>query len=273
MSTPRTVYGKRSANSPKENMSKKGAGQNYESDPDTLIKIELIEINGKPFFGQVSEDELLYIWVKVFNRPLEELFGVTSTKSLTRNIRAIYKLNAPAKVHDIISSETFAYEKFLDDGSVERISGRILGYANQKRTELGELTKVSVKTNFGVDGPGVLAWLKLYGTPTSHSEFVKNERTGIRSDIFEAEIILKKHIPEYLPMFGQKCQVNYPGIDRMCNRCYRVGHLRRDCNNLKRDWIVYVQSFLDEGFNKDLIGSWKNAIARWKNANTDAADK
>lgn len=266
-------YGKRAASSPRENMSKKGSGQNHEASLDTLVRIEFESINGKPYLGQVSDDELIYVWVKVFNRNKDELFGITSTKTLTRNVRATYKLKSPIKLQEICETGCFAYEKFLDDGGSEEITGRVIGFGSTKPAEIGELTKISVKTNFGVEPAGILAWLKLYGTVASQHDFKTNLSTGLKTDIFETEIVLKKHVEEYLPMYGQKVQVYYPGIPRMCNRCYRAGHLRRDCNNKKRDWIVYVISLIEGGVQRELVGSWKNAISRWENANSNPEER
>jgi hypothetical protein len=98
------LYGKRQATSPKENMSKKQPVTKCEADPDTLVKIELETINGKPFFGQASGDELMYIWCQVFKRNKEELFGTTSSRSLTMNVRATYKLKEPTKLANIYPS-------------------------------------------------------------------------------------------------------------------------------------------------------------------------
>lgn len=267
-----STYGKRMASSPKESLTKKGTGQNHETDLDTLVKIEFETINGKPYLGQISDDELIYVWVKVFNRNKDELFGLTSTKTLTRNVRATFKLKKPVKLHEVFPSALFSYEKFLDDGGSEEITGKIIGFGASKPAEIGELAKVTVKTNFGVEATGVLNWLKLYGTVASQHEFVTNPNTGLKTDVFETNIVLKKHIEEYLPMYGQKVQVHYPGIPRMCNRCYLTGHLRRDCNNKKRDWIVYVIGLIEDGgINKEYVGSWKNAISRWKDANSNQA--
>ncbi len=254
-------------------MAKKGTGQNFETDPDCLLKIELLTINDKPYFGTATDDELIYIWVNVLGRKFEELFGVTSTRTLTRHVRATYKLKTPIRqeVFESLDGPDFRYEKFLDDGQSEVISGRILAFGASKPAELGELIKVSVKTNFGVEPTGVLNWLKLYGTVSSseHNFVSTNKTTGLRSDLFVAEIVLKKHIEEYLPMYGQKVQVNYNGIPRMCNRCYLTGHLRRDCNNKKKEWLAYVSDLVEAGVKTELIGSWKAAITRWKNANKD----
>jgi hypothetical protein len=269
-------YGKRPATSPKENMAKNIrktsqsslAGSSHESDLNTVVKLELLTLNGKPYLGQITDDELVYIWVKVLNRKREELFGITSTKTLTRNIRATYKLVSPTPLEELFESGLFTYEKFLDDGSRDVITGKILGYGAGKPAEIGDVVKISVKTNFLVEPTGVLNWLKLYGVPTlKKGDFQTNATTGFKNDIYEVEIVLKHHIPEYLPMYGQKVQVSYPGIPRTCNRCFKVGHLRRECQNIKKEWVQYIVELLDSGLNLELIGSWKNAVKRWKDAN------
>ncbi len=242
--------------------------ENHETDLDLLVKIELVSINEKPFFGQATDDELLYIWVTVFKRKFEELYGVSSSKSLTRNVRATYKLKKPMKLHEI-EGPNFTYTKYLDDGNIETINGRILGYGAVRPAELGELVKITVKTNLAVEASGVVTWLKLFGTLTTQHDFVTNPKTGLKTDVFEGSIVLRKHVPEFLPMYGQKCQVNYAGIPKQCNRCYLSGHLRRECNNKKRDWIEYVNGLVEElRIGTDLIGTWRNAVERWKNANS-----
>lgn len=249
------------------------AAQPLEADLDTLVKIEFETINGKPYYGQVTEDELLYVWVKVFGRNKDELFGFTSTKTLSRNVRAIYKLKEPIKLSDVTNSPGFFYEKYLDDGSVEEITGRFIGYGAQKPAEIGDTVKVTAKTNFGVEAAGVLAWLKLYGTPTSNFGFLDQPNNpGFKTDIFEAELILKQHIEEYLPIYGQKVQISYPGMPKQCNRCYLVGHLRRECCNKRKDWIAYVTDLIsnNDAITEEMVGSWKNAINRWKNSNANA---
>jgi hypothetical protein len=265
-------YGKRSAVSPKENMPKKAQATkvSHETDPNTIVKVELESINEKPYFGQVSDDEILYIWCDVFKRSKDELFGTASTKTLTRNVRITFKLLAPIVITEFAKGPNFRYEKYHDDGVTDVITGRIIGYGNLRPVELGEVTKVTVKTNFGVEALGIVNWLKLYGTVAPQWGFTTNPNTGLKTDIFETEICLKKHIEEYLPIHGQKCQVNYPGIPRQCNRCYGVGHMRRECNNTKKDWIEYVRDLVAGGVKLEYVGTWSKAIERFENANLAA---
>jgi len=118
-----------------------------------------------------------------------------------------------------------------------------------------------------VEASGVINWLKLYGTVQPQFGFTINPNTGLKTDVLETEIVLKRHVEEYLPIHGQKCLVSYPGIPRQCNRCYKVGHMRRECNNIKREWIEYVKDLVEGGVAVEYIGSWSKAIERHENAN------
>jgi hypothetical protein len=187
------LYGKRCATSPRKNKSKKVTASSLACETDQDLLVKLE-------FGTVN------------GRPF--LGQVSSDKLL-------YIL----------------YKKYLDDGTSKVITGRILGFG-PRLIEIGATTKVTVKTNFGVEASGVLAWLKLFGTVQTHPppDFAVNKNAlalDICSDSFEAEVNIKRHIPEFLPMYGQKVQVQYPGIPKMCNRCYITGHLRRECQNKK----------------------------------------
>jgi hypothetical protein len=264
-------YGKRHATSPVENMAKKekakALGPIFEADQETIVRIELETINGKPFLGQTTDDEILYIWVRVFNRQKDELYGISSTKTLTRNVRATFKLKKPIKLTDLYASGSFSYEKFVDENNKDVITGRIVGYGAMKPAEIGDLVKVTVRLGW-VEPAGVLQWMKQFGIIASKtSDYQTNPATGLKTDVFETELVLKHHISEYLPIYGQKAQVFYPGIPRVCNRCYKAGHLRRDCQNTKKDWVQYIVELLDNGLSPELIGSWSKAVNLWREAN------
>lgn len=260
---------KRPPTSPMENQSKKDKYHPHETPSEKIVKVEFLSINGKPYFGQISDEELLFIWIEVFNKSRELLFGVKSTKSLNRNIRAIYKLTAPIKIEDEFPSEHFCYENLLGDGKIEKVSARILNY--KKVAEIGQLTKITVRTNFSVEPPGIINWLQKYGTVSSKYNFATNKSTGLYTDEFETEIVLQRHIPEFLPMYGQKTTVEYPGIPKACNKCYRTGHLKRDCTNVAREWIKYVVDLIEEdNIPIEFVGSWINAIKKYKESKNAA---
>lgn len=243
----------------------------FETRLDLLIKVEFLTINTRPYFGHVTDEELIYIWTKVFHFKKEDLFGAVSSKSLTRLARATYRSNKQGRLQDLFKAETFSYEKFVSEGVPEIVTARILGYNSKKPIELGKKETIRVKTNFGVEPEGVVKWLSIYGTVHKH-EYVINP-SGLRSDELAVEITLAKHVPEYLPMYGQKCLIIYPGIPKLCNKCYTFDHLSKECKNKPRVWIEYVMQLIsDLSLSTDLIGTWKNAIERWKAANADNED-
>jgi len=243
----------------------------HETDPDKVVNIELVSINGNPFFGQISDQELLYIWTEVFLRKKEELFGVASTKSLTRLVRGKFKLNVPTKFSDIIKAEHFSYEKTLKDGKVEKIEGAVLGFNKVKPIELGKRAHIHVKTNFGVELEGVANWLRIYGS-VYQIDHIVNDNTGLCTDTVEAEVVLRDHIPEFLPMYGQKAQVIYPGVLKICVNCYTFGHYRKECGNRRRNWIEFAIQYIKEK-NINIDGLWKAAFKRWEQANADTVEE
>jgi len=180
---------KRQPTSPMENTNKKPNFHPFETNKDKVVKIEFLTLNDKPYYGQVLDEELIFIWTTVWKKPRDLLFGVKSTKSLNRLVRAVSKLTAPIKLSEEFPAENFSYENFLDDGTSEKITGRILGMT--KIAELGQATKITVSTNFGVEPPGVINWLQLYGTVSSTYSMIKNEETGLFTDVFQTEIILQ----------------------------------------------------------------------------------
>jgi len=138
---------------------------------------------------------------------------------------------------------------------VEKVTCRILGFT--KIPDLGQLVKVHIVTNFGVEPPGIINWLQKYGNVSSNYSMLKNETTGLYTDVFETEMVLKRHIHEFLPMYG------YLGIPKVCNKCYRDGHMKRDCKNAAREWIKFVIDLMKEAkIPMEMVGTWEGAIKR-----------
>jgi len=126
-----------------------------------------------------------------------------------------------------------------------------------KPVELGNLTRITATTNDFTVLPGdILPWLACFGSVSKQYDYVKNS-LGIRTDIIETEIRIVKHVPEFLPVGGRKIQIEYPGIPKMCIKCYKTGHLRRNCRSAKVEWIDKVAEFRASGqFSDVMFGSW-----------------
>ncbi len=226
----------------------------------SLFKFEVLTINEKPFYGSLAEIEILHIWEKVLGRSKDDIFAMSYSRSLARNFRVTIKLNFQALSSDVYHEPTFEYHRDRpdDDTAFDVLQCRIINFSSVKPAEIGKLTRVTVRTNeFSVDPQEILPWLLKFGSVSTVGDFEKNS-LGLRTDVFETEILLQKHIPEYLPIAGRKLQVYYPGIPKACNNCFEVGHLKRNCKaKKKRDWVERVAELRASGdFEEELFGGW-----------------
>jgi len=155
----------------------------------------------------------------VFLRKKDELFAVScSTKSLNHLVRARFRLNNPTKLCDVVKAGNFSYEKTLKDGKIEKMESIIIGYNKVQPLELGKKAHIHIKTNFGIEPDGVANWIRIFGS-VYQIDHIINDNTGLRTDTVEAEVVLREHIPEFLPMYGQKAQIIYPGVLKICINC------------------------------------------------------
>jgi hypothetical protein len=226
----------------------------------SLFKFEVVELNGKTFYGSLAECEIIHIWEKVLGRDKEELFAMSYSRSLTRNFKVTFKLYEDLVPADVYPEATFTYyRKPGGDPAAEdeALLCRIIGYDSARPVELGQLTRITVKTNdFAVGAKDIIEWLSKYGSVSVNHDYEKNS-VGVRTDIFETEIALARHIPEFLPIAGRKVQVSYPGIPKSCNNCFQTGHLKRNCKSKKRDWLKRVEEIRrTEGFDDSMFGGW-----------------
>ncbi len=150
-----------------------------------------------------------------------------------------------------------------DEDDVDILTCRFLGYNNVKLAEIGQLTRITVCTNdFSVEPDQVISWLMKFGSVSANFDYEKNS-LGIRTDVLETEIVLRKHIPEYLPIGGRKIVVSYPGIPKVCNNCYLTGHMKRSCKAKRVEWVEKVKELRDsKDFEDDLFGGWIAILER-----------
>ena len=98
----------------------------------------------------------------------------------------------------------------------------------------------------------------------SEKEYLREtSREAKGSGILKAKMQINNEIPQYLPMYGQKVRLYYRGIQKTCTNCYCNGHIRKDCQNKKRQWISYVMDFMEQYPNIpiDYYGRWAKVVA------------
>lgn len=254
---------KRLANSPPERPQKKPdmapPKALASADPQregTRVIIEVCGINDQDYFGILTDEELAYIWEKTFHRSKEDIFGMKTKRSLSRHFRAIFVLNGKVDVKSIFP-ESFVFKRPRSDTEFDTIHCRVIGSDKPRPAEIGQLARVTANTvDFTVSPDQVLAWLAKFGTVNSSFNYIRNS-IGIRTDDIEVEVKLQEHIPEYIPVAGKKVLINYPCIPKMCIKCYKPGHMKRNCKSRKVEWIDKVDQMRKTGrFEDSLFGEW-----------------
>ncbi len=235
----------------------------------SLFKFEVTGINNKPFYGALAECEIVLIWEKVLGRSKDEIFAMSYNRSLTRNFKVTFKLNQKTTPSEIYPEPHFVYYRKSspdpENTEEDAIHCKIVGYSSTKPAELGQLTRITAKTNdFMVSPDEIIPWLMKFGSVSSIRRFERNSM-GMRTDVFETEIALHKHVPEFLPIAGRKIQISYPGIPKACNNCFVVGHMKRSCKLKKKDWLERVAELRASGeFEDSLFGGWIAILEREK---------
>jgi len=93
---------------------------------------------------------------------------------------------------------------------------------------------------------------------TSSYSYLKNA-IGKDTDGITFELELKEHIPEWLPIQGQKIRIFYYGMQKQCNSCWTLGHQRWQCKGKKTNWRGYVDGMIASGrFAPAMYGKWVN---------------
>jgi len=158
------------------------------------------------------------------------------------------------------SSSTFTFDRYLDEENTECISGIIVGHGRPKRLQLGKQGTIKVQTFFKVGPEHIVAWLCHFGQVAPEYRVIKNS-LGINTDVIEFNVVLHHHVPEYLPIYGQKIVTSYIGMPRICNKCFKTGHVRRVCKSEPALWIDYVDFLFSSGqFEPEIFGDWADII-------------
>ena len=89
--------------------------------------------------------------------------------------------------------------------------------------------------------------------------------------IYSVQMLIKRPIPQFLPMDGKRIKIYHRGIKRMCENCFGSGHYRAACPRAKVDWMAYVDYFIVEsGFEEGMFGRWIPRVNDWRIANEQA---
>jgi len=252
----------------------------------TIIEVEILEIDKKPYTTNIHEDEAFKL---VYKQGLEldrkNLIGINC--QWRGNPIINFRLRNPVYITKL--PETFEYGKKENmEGGLQRImvvKGIVKGvkrpeeYQNRQK----ESNSVWVRLeNIGwkLTHNQIKHWLECYGTLESEVEETKFGRDDSEDEDdddepdfgrgnYSVKVRLDKRIPQYLPMFGMKIKIYYRGIAKMCTNCYKTGHIQKDCDELRVSWIEYVTDFINnnEDIPEGLFGRWMKIATNWYKIN------
>jgi hypothetical protein len=225
----------------------------------SVITVEITHDGSRVFDGVLPNSQLRDLWTKVFERKLSEIDVYNFRQFPGRCLRVTYQLKAPIKLAEVHPTPEFNFfHKTL--GQAHLLIGKILGYHTIKEPKIGEEVLVTVLKNTDISPQNILKWLGHFGEVVGNYFYAKDAE-GVSTGAFHTKLVLEHHIPEHLPMFGQKIRVYYAGMQRQCSNCYRVGHFKRECNKRKTDWLGYIERLLDTGiYDESLFGNWIEVI-------------
>ena len=109
-------------------------------------------------------------------------------------------------------------------------------------------------SEYSVEELDLVRWLQKYGEilsavcEKSHKDSDKSYPVG--TGTYVVKMKLRRHIPQYLPIYGRKLRIYYPGIDRAFSNCYGM-HSRHRCRNEKVQWVSYGKDFISK--NKSIV--------------------
>jgi hypothetical protein len=229
--------------------------------PDTLIRVEIFRKNDKQFDGRLSRQNLVDVWTEALRKKEEDLDGFASIQIHGRALRVNYRLKKAVIVGEFIKKSEFEWECSNGSGC-DFFTGKVIGLSNSS-AQIGEIVTVCVnRTALEFTDEQIKKWLVNFGK--IEGTFVYNlDKLGFKTDEIEVELKLKKHIPEFLPMYGRKIRIFYVGMKRQCNNCFGIGHLRADCQENKKDWFTFIDDLVkSEEYDLELFGEWPDVIKR-----------
>jgi len=249
--------------------------------------VDILTRDGEPFKGSIAPKEALTkIFVKALGFKPEELHGITP--GYKGNPTVLFRMKEPFNIDEKLQGKSrFEYEKRIEreDGSSTKVR---IGCGIKGIRERDPANRVNMSSRFTyikIEGAeyqlkeeDVIKWLSNYGTMMSEItedqvklEYSDSEEEEVCQEIvshtgtYSVKMALTKQIPQFLPIGGKKIKIYYRGINKMCRKCYRAGHLWNDCKNRPREWLEYVDEFmLSHNMEDQLYGNWISLVANWR---------
>ena len=222
-----------------------------------VIKIKCNKINDQIFKGTILYAVAKNIFTLALGLPEEQLYLINMSYNKCRIVA--FKLKAKINIYDLRDKENFTMErkyKLENADVVDLIHCKIQGIWKQRSEprlpnydgSLSDIQWIEISgSQYSIDELGLARWLRCYGellTPISEMAHKDSEvENGVGIGTYAVKMRLRSPIAQFLPAYGKKILVYYPGIKHLCYGCYGEHH-RSKCGSPKLPLISYVKRFM-----------------------------
>jgi hypothetical protein len=245
-----------------ENTSEKSSKKERVSQADTLVRVEIFKKGDKPFDGRLGRAHIVLVWEEALRQSKADLEGFASIQIRGRALRINYRVKKAIVLSDVFKKPEFEWERVLFSGEIDIFTGKVIGLQSGPEVSIGSVVTVCVgRTALEFSDEQLSLWLSCFGKVIGRFKY-HQDKQGFKTDDIEVELKLSKHIPEFLPMFGRKIRIFYTGMQKQCNNCLGLGHLKFECEeDSKKDWFTYIEELIDTGdYDIELFGDWPQII-------------
>jgi hypothetical protein len=252
--------------------------------------VDVLKRNGQDFKGTMKRTEaFLSIFVGALGFDKDEFDG--AILGFKGNPTVMFKTKNKFNIDERFAAlATFSYVKRVKTGTGEiethtyecSIRGVRIPGSGESSSSLGassRYTWVKIEgAEYQIPPAMIKKWLLQYGDlMTDLSEEL--EELEVSSDeekelykglemptgVYSVQMLIKKPIPQFLPMDGKRIKVYHRGIKKMCQNCFSRGHYRTNCLQERVDWMAYVDYFiLESGFEEEMSGKWIQRVGDWR---------
>ena len=248
--------------------------------------VDVLKKNGDDFKGTIKhQDAIKLIFVSALGFKPQEFAG--AIPGYRGNPTVLFKTKEIFNIDERFANLTrFSFVKRVKEDSGERTDTydcSIRGVREKDGQRNDPYTWIKVEgADYQLEASTIKKWLAQYGNAMSDltedkadlelssEEEEMYQGVELTTGTYSVKMLLRRPIPQFLPMDGKKIRIFHKGIAKLCSRCYRKGHLRSDCPNKSDDWLTYVDRYMiNEDLDETFYGKWVNRIAEWRLINPD----
>jgi hypothetical protein len=257
---------------------------------DELI-IKALTINGYPFKGTFTSDEVISIFVNILGFE-KKLLHAYKAEWRNGQMTLFLKMKQQTNIDDLWECENFTYTRKVPRGKEileDKIECQILGIRKRPgmQGDWDEQEETGIRwikvegAEYRLEKREIVDWLSTWGEPLSDPKEDVHEDTidpdsdsePISTGLYSLKMKLNELPPQHIPMCGRRVRLYYKGIVKKCGKCFG-DHKPNVCDQERVPWINYVRDFMEDfpEIDESYYGRWTRILneeeAAGKMANT-----